>query len=167
MAVNRGTEAYDLSLFEPRPAKIVDIKTDKRLKKAQKHQNAVQAFLNAAVKLCIASMIVASIGLMIGCRVKLTEMDNQISGCKQKIVILQSEKTRLSGELAGKVSTESVQQYAEKVLGMQKIEANQIEYIPADSGDKVVAAHATNPSILDTFGSSIKKFFSQLAYLFE
>lgn len=167
MAVNRGTEAYDLSLFEPRPAKIVDIKTNKKLQKAQKQKNAVQAFLDAAVKLCVATLIVASVGLMIGCRVKLTEMDTEISTRKQQLVVLQSEKARLTDELAGKTSTESVQQYAENVLGMQKIESNQIKYIPADSGDKVVAADTKDSSILDEISSSVDKFFNQLAYLFD
>ena len=33
MAANRGTEAYDLSLFEPRPAKVVNLKTNKNSRK--------------------------------------------------------------------------------------------------------------------------------------
>ena len=40
MAVTRGTEAYDLSLFEERPAKVVKLEANKRLQKGKAAQRS-------------------------------------------------------------------------------------------------------------------------------
>ena len=100
MAVNRGTEAYDLSLFEPKPAKIVELKPNKKLLKAQKKKAKIQAFLNTVVTLCVAAITISVLGLMIASRVRMTELDSVINQREQRIVELQSEKTRLTDELA-------------------------------------------------------------------
>lgn len=167
MAVNRGTEAYDLSLFEPKPAKIVELKPNKKLLKAQKKKAKIQAFLNTVATLCVAAVTVSVLGLMIASRVRMTELDSVINQREQRIVELQSEKTRLTDELARKVSTKSVEEYATNTLGMQKVEAYQIEYISVDDGDKVELADGGSDSILESIGSAVSNFFGQLAYLFE
>lgn len=100
MAVNRGTEAYDLSLFEPKPAKIVELKPNKKLLKAQKKKAKIQAFLNTVATLCVAAITISVLGLMIASRVRMTELDSVINQREQRIVELQSEKTRLTDELA-------------------------------------------------------------------
>ena len=65
------------------------------------------------------------------------------------------------------VSTESVENYAQNTLGMQKMESYQIEYIQVESGDKVELAEEEAGSILESIGSAISNFFAQLTYLFE
>ena len=44
MAANRGTEAYDLSLFEPRPAKVVNLKTNKNSRKNSREEGPHNLF---------------------------------------------------------------------------------------------------------------------------
>lgn len=167
MAVNRGTEAYDLSLFEERPAKVVKLKTNKKLQKEQQRKNAIQSLLNTAATLCVAAMVVTVLGMMIMSRVRLTELDDQINSLEKHVTQLQSEKVRLTDELASKTSTRSVEEYAYNVLGMQKIESSQIEYIESDNSDKAVVAEDKNTNVLEASWSGIVNFFTQLAYLFE
>lgn len=167
MAANRGSEAYDLSLFEERPAKVVQLKPNKKMQKAQQRKNAIQSFLNTMATLLVASSVIAIMGLMITSRVKLTEMDSMISQRQQQLVVLQSENTRLTDELASKTSTKNVDDYASNTLGMQKVEPSQIEYIQAASGDKTVLSDNQDKSVLETVGLAISKFFTQIAYLFH
>lgn len=167
MAIQNGTEAYDLSLFETKPAKVVDLKPNKKLQKAKQQKMVMQSILNTAATLCVAAVVVSVLGLMITSRVRMTELDTVINTKEEDLVVLQSEKIRLMDELASKTSTEEVEEYAENVLGMQKVESSQIIYISAESGDKVEMADAGNASIIETIGSAITKFFKQLVYLFE
>ena len=167
MAAGRGTEAYDLSLFEKRPAKIVKFETNKKLKKEQKRRNAIQSILNTVATLCVAVMAVTVLGMLIVSRVRLTEMDGKINKVEKQLVILQSEKIRLTDELARKTSTKSVEEYAYNTLGMQKIESSQIEYIASDNSDKAVVADESNKNVIEAAGKAIVNFFTQLAYLFE
>lgn len=167
MAVNKGTEAYDLSLFEPRPAKVVKIKTNKKLQKAQRRKNAIQSIINTTATLCVAAVAVSVIGMLIVSRVRLTEMDDKINSMEKQMVVLQSEKTRLTDELARKTSTKSVEEHAYEKLGMQKIESSQIEYIASENTDKAVLADKEDTSFLKTAGQAIINFFTQLVYMFE
>ena len=112
-------------------------------------------------------MAVTVLGMLIVSRVRLTEMDGKINKVEKQLVILQSEKIRLTDELARKTSTKSVEEYAYNTLGMQKIESSQIEYIASDNSDKAVVADESNTNVLEAAGSAIVKFFTQLAYLFE
>ncbi len=167
MPANRGTEAYDLSLFEPKPAKIVQLKKNKKALKQQQRKNAIQSFLNTAATLCVAALVVTVLGLIIGSRAQLATLNKAINDRETRLVELQSEKTRLTDELARKTSTQNVEEYAKNVLGMQKVDSNQIEYIYTENTDKVVMADPQNGSILDKIVSSVSKFFSQVAYLLE
>lgn len=161
------SEAYDLSLFEERPAKVVKLKTNKKLQKAQQRKNVLQSFLNMTATVCVAALVVTVVGMLIASRVQLTELDDQINTMEADLVVLESEKIRLTDELARKTSAKSVEEYAYNELGMQKTEAYQIEYIPAENGDKAVVSQASDSSILAVVGKGIAKFFAQLAYLFE
>lgn len=165
MAMNRGNEAYDLSLFEPKPAKVVELKPNKKMQKAQQRKNAIQSLLNTAATLFVASCVIAVMGLMIFNRVQLTEMDSVINQKQQQLVVLQSENTRLTDELARKTTTKQVEDYASNTLGMQKAEPAQIEYINPENSDKTVLPQEENASILDSALAVVTKFFNHIAYL--
>lgn len=167
MAANRGTEAYDLSLFEPRPAKVVNLKTNKKFQKKQQQRRAIQSFLNTFATICVAAFAVAVVGMMIASRIKMTELDGQINDLEKQITALQSEKIRLTDELSSKTSIKSVEEYAYNVLGMQKIESSQVKYIESENCDKAVVADKAKGSFFKAAGSAISNFFTQLAYLFE
>lgn len=165
-AHHQGSEAYDLSLFEPKEDKIIKLKPNKKLEKVQKRRLKLQSLLNTAVTLFIAAMLVTVIGSMITTRVQLTEQNKIISQKQKELEELESEYKQLSAELAAKTSAQSVDAYAEK-QGMQKVDPSQIQYITVDGGDKVELADDSTQSWWEKIGTAITNFFSQVAYLFS
>lgn len=94
----RGSEAYDLSLFEPKQAKIVPLKPNKKQAKAQQRRSRIQSLLNTAVTLALAGLVITSLGMMVAGRVRITEMDAQITTQQEQLSNLQSEHVRLTSE---------------------------------------------------------------------
>lgn len=103
-AHSQGSEAYDLSLFEPKKAEIVKLKPNKKLQKQQKRRARVQTVINTAVTMLTAGIVVAVLGLMIASRVQLTEMNSQISQKQSQLNELIGETKRLESELAARTS---------------------------------------------------------------
>ena len=91
----RGSEAYDLSLFEPKQAKIVPLKPNKKQAKAQQRRSRIQSLLNTAVTLALAGLVITSLGMMVAGRVRITEMDAQITTQQEQLSNLQSEHVRI------------------------------------------------------------------------
>ena len=166
MAANLGNEAYDLSLFEPKKAKVVELKPNKKVQKAKSRKRVIESVLNTTATICISALVVGVLTLVIASRVRISELNRVIEEKQAHLVVLQSEEIRLKDQLARKTSTQSVEEYAENVLGMQKVEANQIVYISEINGDKVVVNSAKDDEPLQDIGSAIANFFKQLAYLF-
>ncbi len=123
---NYGSEAYDLSLFEPRPAKITPL-PNKKATKAERRQAKLQKLLNGAATVLVACGVVFVLAAMITSQVRLTEINNEITQTNAQISELDGEIKRLEGELAAQTSAESVAQYAEQ-HGFQQIQSGQIDY---------------------------------------
>ena len=70
-------------------------------------------------------------------RIKVDELDRQISAAETKITTAQSENVRLNMQLDSMISLENVEEYARDNLGMVKMESYQIEYIDLSGTDKV------------------------------
>ena len=51
--------------------------------------------------------------------------------------MLQSEKVRMQSEIEEKMALKNVEDYAENVLGLKKLDKSQIEYIKIQSEDVV------------------------------
>ena len=163
----RGSEAYDLSLFEPKQAKIVPLKPNKKQAKAQQRRSRIQSLLNTAVTLALAGLVITSLGMMVAGRVRITEMDAQITTQQEQLSNLQSEHVRLTSELAAKTSAQSVEDYAAGTLGMQKVDPGQIEYITVQAGDEVEVNEKVDQGLFASIGAAISNFFTELAYLFS
>lgn len=132
----RGSEAYDLSLFESRKSNIVALKPNKKQQKEQRRRARFQAVLNAAAVMFLATAVVTVIGLMIAGRVRLTEMNTEINALRDELNSLQSETITLKNDLAAQTSAESVEAYV-LANGMQKTENYQMRYISVESGDRI------------------------------
>lgn len=167
MAAHRGNAAYDLSLFEERPAKVVSLHDSKKKEKEQRRHNRVQSLMNAAAVLMVSGLIVSVLGVSIIGRVRMGQLDQQITDLESQMVVMQSENVRLTDELARKTSAQSVQEYASGELGMQKAESNQIEYVPNNTGDQTVTAGDAAGGWWQTALRAVSNFFSGLAYLFQ
>lgn len=167
MAVRpHGSEAYDLSLFEPKEDKIIELKPNKKLEKVQKRRVKLQSMLNSrpdAFCRCHPGDGDRQHDYHPGA---LTEQNKVISQKQQELEELKSEYKQLNAELAAKTSAQSVDAYA-KENGMQKVESGQIQYITVDGGDKVELADDGAQSWWEKIGSAVTNFFAQLAYLFN
>ncbi len=123
---NYGSEAYDLSLFEPKKAKITPIRSKKETK-AERRRRTVQKLINGAATVAVTCCVVFVLAAMITSQVKLTETNNAITLTNEQDSELAGEIKRLEGELAAKTSAESVADYAEK-NGFEQIQSGQVDY---------------------------------------
>ncbi|MDR0974784.1 MAG: hypothetical protein LBL80_03720 [Ruminococcus sp.] len=67
-----------------------------------------------------------------------TELSRQIAVKEQQLDELRSENVRLMTDIESKSAIKSVQSYAEDILGMQKLDKSQIEYVSTEGGSEVI-----------------------------
>lgn len=151
--------AYDLSMFEPRKAKVVqmpDRKKKANIKARQRMKTAGKVKLALAVIVALSLMAAALAG-----RAQLNEYAAQISRETKVLEELQSKNVRLQLQLESKMSTRNVEEYARSVLGMQKISAAQIERVYVNEGDKSeVSQDNTGKDYFSTFKENVSKILS-------
>ncbi len=123
---NYASEAYDLSLFEPKQAKITPL-PNKKVSKADRRRAKVQKIINGAATVLVTACVVFVLAAMITSQVRLTETNNAITQANAQASELAGEIKRLEGELAAKTSAESVADYVEK-NGFEPIQSGQIDY---------------------------------------
>lgn len=146
-----GSEAYDLSLFETKKAKITPL-PGKKATKADKKHSRIQTLLNWVVTGLVSLSVLAVIMVMIGSQVKLTEMNSMINQKQAQVSELSGEVKRLEGELAANTSAQSVEEYAESV-GLRQTESGQIDYITVDVPD---VQPEPEPSFWESLWSAIQ-----------
>lgn len=151
-----GSHAYDLSLFEPKKAKVTSIRPNKKQEKANRRRARLQSFLNTAAVMLTAAVVVAALGMLIVSRVRLTEMNSTIAGLQKELAILESETKSLTHTLAAQTSTQSVEEYA-RSHGMQKVESYQIEYFTV--GGEKAEEEAAEPDFWQSLWDRITHFF--------
>ncbi len=122
-----GSEAYDLSLFESKSAKIKAL-PGKKATKVDKRRARAQKMLNGLVTSLVAGGVLLVIAFMISSQVRLTEMNSNIGKAQTELSEAISETKRLESELAAQTSAQSVEAYAESV-GLRQVESGQIDYI--------------------------------------
>ena len=111
---NDPSQAYDLSLFEKREAKVIPLKVDQQKTRKRQNRHRLQKVINMAVTSIVTIGIVAVIAASIVLEVQLTEINNQISVEQAQTNHLISETERLKGEQAAHTSAQSVEQYAKE-----------------------------------------------------
>lgn len=154
-----GTEAYDLSLFEPREPKLVALKPNKKADREARRRTHIQSFLNTALTLLTAAAVVAVVGLLISSQIRLTELNSEKSRKEAELNQVISETKRLESELAARTSAQSVEEYAQ-ANGMQKMEPGQVVYITVegDEDDQTVGTEA-EPGFWESLWDTIAGFF--------
>lgn len=136
MAAHNHSEAYDLALFEPKEAKIVELKPNKKMQKAERRRTRAQKVLNTMAVLAVSGVIVGVVSMMVTSRVQLTEMNRELNQYQQQLSELKSEETRLEAELARQLSAQSVDEYAAE-QGMTALESNQIHFVTSEDEETV------------------------------
>lgn len=90
----------------------------------------------SAIKVFFAALLVlAMIFTVLYGNVETNRMYRQISDQNSILENAQSENVRLISVLEGKVTLKNVEEYAEKVLGLQKLDSSQIRYVKTQTDD--------------------------------
>lgn len=174
MARYLGNEAYDITIFEPRermvkaPTPKQQINQKPKLIKHKKTKSEIKSEMRLNIKNSTKVFIVSAIcfvfiSSLIYSRVNLDELTRDISSLQAEIEIEQSETIRLKMALNSKVSVERIEDYAENVLGMVKLEAYHADYIDLSSGDEIVISGGKTLKDRDSL-SAFKEF---LAYIYQ
>ena len=156
---NDPSQAYDLSLFEKREAKVIPLKVDQQKTRKRQSRHRLQKVINMAVTSIVTIGIVAVIAASIVLEVQLTEINNRISVEQAQTNHLISETERLKGEQAAHTSAQSVEQYA-KENGLQKTDPDQNLYVSVDTEDNIEVAPEQQQGLLEEIWAGIIRFFS-------
>lgn len=85
----------------------------------------------------VSALAVVMLGTVIYSFDRRNTMYNKVSSLNSELNFAEAENVRLQSELDSKMSAKNVEDYAENVLGMQKIDSSQIQYIEIQTDDVV------------------------------
>ncbi len=117
----------------------------------------------SVVKLFFAALVALSVlFLVIYGRVETNRMYHQISAQNELLEIAQSENVRMKSELEGRMTLKNVEEYAEQVLGLQKLDNSQIKYVETQTDDIVEIPDESK----NIFTKIVDKFEGFMEYIF-
>ncbi len=134
--------AYDLSIYEPNPVKKqepaaapavasrpkIQVTTNAQVDRSG--MNAFGVFVKAAVILGVLFAVLYG-------NVETNRLFNEITALEAQLSSLQTENIALAAEYESVTSLKNVEDYAENVLGLKKLDKAQIEYVELE-GDTVI-----------------------------
>lgn len=130
----RGNLAYDLSVYEPKqkPVQKPESPTIKMKKNPApvRHESALRLFVRAAFIFAVFCAVLYG-------KVESNSLFNEIHDLESELKNLQSENITLAAEYESRTSLKNVEDYAENVLGLKKLDKSQIEYVELP-GDQVI-----------------------------
>ncbi len=110
----------------------------------------------------VSALAAAMLGTVIYSLDRRNTMYNKASALNEELDLAQAENVRLQSELDSRLSAKNVEDYAENVLGMKKIDSSQIKYIEIQTDDVVKI-----PQQDGGFAAKIKKFFDSCVEYFR
>lgn len=110
----------------------------------------------------ISLLAAALLGSVIYSLDKRNTMYNKVAAMNEKLESAAAENVRLQSELDSKMSAKNIEEYAENVLGMEKIDSTQIKYIKIQTGDVVTIPEQEKGVI-----AKIKSFFDKCVEYFR
>lgn len=126
---------------EPQKKPQLELVKKTRLTAQQVRQQTAAETRKTFKVMCVAMAVLMFMALAIYSRVKLDEINREISSVEKKIELAQSDAVKLNNELNAIVSINNVEEYATNELGMTKIQDYQVYYIDMSSQDYVAVAN--------------------------
>ncbi len=149
--------AYDLSRYEYNK-QVAEPKREQMIKRSAKPAprgfSAVKTV--AAVTLAGALMCFVLYG-----KAEETCLQSEITSMTKAVDIEYSNGVRMKAELDGRTSIESVEDYAENVLGLKKLDKSQVEYVSLQNSDIIEIAETES----NAFVNIRNKFYELMEYL--
>ncbi len=141
------SEAYDIRYAAPAPELPYEEPQRQKSKSANKTKSLITVNRATYARLALAAKTVALavvlFALFLGilrARIDFEKLNRETTKIQTMISDAESENTRLKVQLSSTVSREKVEAYATTVLGMHKLERNQIHYFEDKPVDEVVIA---------------------------
>lgn len=131
--MNRGNAAYDLSKYENAAPKLTDGEKSKIVVRRAKPKPAA----SAPKILITAVMAVLVLSLVVYPKVQQATVMSDINKLNDQVMILESENVRMQTAIESKSALKAVEDYAVDVLGMQKLDKSQIEYLSIENGNVI------------------------------
>lgn len=127
--MNRNNLAYDLTKYE-------DVSPEKAPKIRVRRQRAEHV---GSVPKMVVTIVAAGVmlGAVIYGKVEDAAVHTEITNQTKYVEMLNSENVRMQSEIEEKTALKSIEGYAENVLGMQKLDKSQIEYVSISNGSVV------------------------------
>ena len=156
MAERNSNLAYDLSRYEARDERARQRKniTPKAAKKPSETPAAILAVILIAAAGALLSLCISS-------KADIAAVHAAIVNEEAQVLELEQENTRMKTELEQKSSQKAVENYAENVLGMQKLNKAQIEYISLESGN-IAEISSSNDNIFKKIKQAMDNFVEYL-----
>lgn len=124
---------HDQTMNTPRrrPVKVPDNKPNIAMKKiTPKKGSAPKVFIGAVFSLLLLCCVIYG-------KVETSMIYKEVAQANKRLEELQSEKNRMQVEIEAEMSLKNVEDYAENVLGLEKLDKSQIEYIQIQTNDIV------------------------------
>ncbi len=131
--MNRGNAAYDLSKYENAAPKLTDGEKSKIVVRRAKPKPTA----SASKILITAVMAVLVLSLVVYPKVQQATVMSDINKLNDQVMILESENVRMQTAIESKSALKAVEDYAVDVLGMQKLDKSQIEYLSIENGNVI------------------------------
>ena len=131
--MNRGNAAYDLSKYENAAPKLTDgekLKIVVRRAKPKPTASAPKILITAVMAVLVLSLVVYP-------KVQQATVMSDINKLNDQVMILESENVRMQTAIESKSALKAVEDYAVDVLGMQKLDKSQIEYLSIENGNVI------------------------------
>ncbi len=141
------------------------VKSESRVKKSrsEKASGKSETKLGSVISIVLISVLAAVLlGTVIYSLDRRNTMYSMVSALNEELTLAEAENVRLQTELESKISAKNVEDYAENVLGMHKIDSSQINYIKIQTDDVV-----TIPEQDEGLLAKVKKFFNRCVEYFR
>lgn len=141
---------------------------DDAMRRRSEQQPEIEVRRNEArsgsiIRIVFISLLAAALlGSVIYSLDKRNTMYNKVVAMNDKLKVAAAENVRLQSELDSKMSAKNIEEYAENVLGMEKIDSTQIKYIKIQTGDVVTIPEQEKGVI-----AKIKSFFDRCVEYFR
>ena len=154
-----GSQAYDLSRYEP---KVVEQPKVRVVKRAQPVKSVYGV---RPITLVMVAMIVVSVtALLLYNNALIAEVSAEITSATAELEQLENENARLNRELDAKMSNEAIAETAVNELGLSKLENYQVAYVNLSSQDVVTAKNSGGTGIFAIIGQVITKIQEYLKF---
>lgn len=148
--------------YSDEPVKASEPESEEE-EKPQISYRRIEARRGSVMRIIMLSLLAAvMLGLVIYSLDRRNTVYNKVSSLNHDLELTEAENTRLHSELESKMSAKNVEEYAENVLGMQKIDPSQIEFIKIQTGDVV-----NIPEQKKSFFDKVGDFFDRCAEYFK